>query len=261
MFGSGLRFYTNTSILAGILIGLCWESAIMGVLGVIFIPIIFKIPRKNSDTTKEIEQSTRSVSTVPQNIPVHSGSWLPQESPVTDAERSTSELTKPLQSVSLSSHTSDSTLTASDTSASQRYCKLCGAPLNNDRKCTGCGKQYFHIKKDAWLKFYAFCITLVLVVFVCENYRNTENANAWMNLYNEAHGQIDEINKVLEDSHISREGLFHNVGRIYSFSKKEWIENPAPRYETLTTPQIVETLISSYFKQKEEIIHWLGEIS
>lgn len=63
------------------------------------------------------------------------------------------------------------------------YCRKCGSCLDGNKRCTGCGKQYFHIKKDAWLKFYAFCITLVLIVFVCENNRNSENANAWMNMY------------------------------------------------------------------------------
>lgn len=82
---------------------------------------------------------------------------------------------------------------------SQRYCKLCGAPLNNDRKCTGCGKQYFHINKDAWLKFYAFCITLVLVVFVYQNYRSVKRSNDWMELYHSANTIKLELEPKVKD--------------------------------------------------------------
>ena len=44
-----------------------------------------------------------------------------------------------------------------------RYCKYCGKPIDESKKCTGCGKQYFRIPK---LKKQTFFI-VALLIFVC----------------------------------------------------------------------------------------------
>lgn len=53
------------------------------------------------------------------------------------------------------------TTKASQKKSKQRYCKLCGQPIDNTtKKCTGCGKQYF---KARFKPLYALLVILLLV--------------------------------------------------------------------------------------------------
>lgn len=80
------------------------------------------------------------------------------------------------------------------------YCRKCGSCLDGDRRCTGCGKQYFHMKKGVLLKLYAFCLTVMAVVLACENNRNVKNAYDWMELYHNTNTVKLELEPRLEKS-------------------------------------------------------------
>lgn len=78
------------------------------------------------------------------------------------------------------------------------YCRNCGSCLDSNRRCTGCGKQYFHIKKGFLLKLYAVVVTLVLVGTIYQNSWNVKNTYDWINLYQEAQMRSDSMTLRLE---------------------------------------------------------------
>lgn len=75
------------------------------------------------------------------------------------------------------------------------YCKLCGSPLSTDKKCTRCGKQYFHVNRAWLLKVYAICITLSLIAVSCLNMYNCKIGNLNYDLLMESRSQVAEIEK------------------------------------------------------------------
>ena len=83
-----------------------------------------------------------------------------------------------------------------------RYCKLCGGKLNNDKKCTKCGKQYFRITRELILYIVMGILFVLLGFFVTLCVNNYNEVSEWKlqyqtfeNKYKGLKNQQDELTK------------------------------------------------------------------
>ena len=79
-----------------------------------------------------------------------------------------------------------------------RYCKLCGGKLSNEKKCTKCGKQYFHIKSKSTLILIPISILLVIsIILNIKFYKENEilSDDNW-NLYMENNSLESQLTNI-----------------------------------------------------------------
>ena len=83
-----------------------------------------------------------------------------------------------------------------------QYCKLCGGKVNEDKKCTKCGKQYFRIKKDYFLYFIIIVLSIGIIITTSlyanevQKDKQEKNSSEYKTLqaeYKELEQQVNEI--------------------------------------------------------------------
>lgn len=68
----------------------------------------------------------------------------------------------------------------------QRYCKYCGGEIDGyTRKCTKCGKQYFHVKSVKHIICYTLLISTILSLLCVIRVRDLQHAEAYKKLEKE----------------------------------------------------------------------------
>ena len=82
------------------------------------------------------------------------------------------------------------------------YCKYCGGELDENRKCTKCGKQFFHIKSKS--VFMSFMIIVILVLLyknysLEKSYEKLKEINYFVNIdYEDMSEQYDILSEELD---------------------------------------------------------------
>lgn len=112
-----------------------------------------------------------------------------------------------------------------------RYCKYCGSIIDDDKKCTGCGKQYFRFPHLRNLKFsHIMCISLILLLsYFCYSEAITiiSMSNEYNNLYTSYSEMETKFNDLCEknaDKNKKYEILrvdYHNLEIKYDHEKNE----------------------------------------
>lgn len=97
------------------------------------------------------------------------------------------------------------------------YCKNCGGKLNDDKKCTKCGKQYFHIKSKSILILIPVSVFLIISVIINVKLYN-ENAILYED-YLDLHFENKRLEEENEEIHSN---LFSVIGTnsVYYTQKK-----------------------------------------
>ncbi len=97
----------------------------------------------------------------------------------------------------------------------KRYCKLCGAELDEDNKCTECGHQYFSFKAYEKVILYVviFIMAFILLGAIVAIQANNEVIS---DLQKDLDSMTEKYNteKQWSDSHIDEYNFYHNYAVI-----------------------------------------------
>jgi len=96
------------------------------------------------------------------------------------------------------------------------YCKKCGGKLNQNKKCTKCGKQYFHFNFiTSKTKILIIILTVLFIVSIVVNvYQGVLLKNNKTNSEFERNELKEEINRLEDDNYYLREELEYNEDKI-----------------------------------------------
>ena len=96
-----------------------------------------------------------------------------------------------------------------------KFCKYCGGAIDENKKCTGCGKQYFRMPKFSY-RFLTYgigmCVIILLTYEVCyykseyeSEYQEKINLQAALNISNSKYESLEADYKTLENKYKNSE--------------------------------------------------------
>ena len=131
-----------------------------------------------------------------------------------------------------------------DKNKKQRYCKMCGGEIDSfTKKCTKCGKQYFHlrIRRNSILAISAVVVLIVLIVLNIYQYiQYNANISTMSNEVESLQNEVSELTFTVEDLDTQLSEVTSRLSESIMNNKKLNLENIMLRGENRTLNAYVD---------------------